>query len=138
MLGKRIEDPDEIESRAGGVDGLGWLPVRTVLESPKVTRTVTARTLQWTPFRAYEIHMGRTEVFGGGPFAMLCDGSEDGCTAERVFGTYLHGAFDDAAVARETLGLEVTPSNKAAMYDRLGAWLLEHANPNVLEALLAW
>ena len=138
MLGERVEDPDRVESEAGGVEGLGWLPVRTVLASPKVTRTVEARTPIGTRFRAYEIHMGRTEATNGGePFAWLEDGSADGCRGERVVGTYLHGAFDDAAVIEEVLGLQVTPSCKSAMYDRLADWLVQHSRPQVLEALLA-
>ncbi|HZO52503.1 MAG TPA: cobyric acid synthase [Bryobacteraceae bacterium] len=137
MLGERVDDPDEIESSAGGVNGLGWLPVRTVLESPKVTRTVEARTPTGKHFRAYEIHMGRTEVARGAePFAMLGDGTADGCRGVRVIGTYLHGAFDDTEVVEETLGLTVGPSNKDTMYDRLSEWLVRYSKPQVLEALL--
>ena len=138
MLGERVDDPDGIESRAGGVDGLGWLPMRTVLKWPKVTRTVLARTPGGREFRAYEIHMGRTEIARGAEsFAVLNDGSVDGCRGERVLGTYLHGAFDDGEVVRETLGLTVTPSNNGAMYDRLAEWLVRHSRRSVLEGLIA-
>ena len=138
MLGERVDDPSGFESHALGVDGLGWLPVRTVLESPKVTRTVTARTPGGREFRAYEIHMGRTEgAEGTQPFAQLCDGSADGCRGDRVLGTYLHGAFDDAEMVTETLGLTVAPPRKNEMYDRLACWLIEHSRPHVLEDLLA-
>ncbi|MEP7365699.1 MAG: cobyric acid synthase [Acidobacteriota bacterium] len=138
MLGERVEDPDQIESGGGAMDGLGWLPVRTVLESPKVTRTVEALTPKGRQFRAYEIHIGRTEVATGcEPFAMLADGKPDGCRGDRVLGTYLHGAFDDAGVVAETLGMAVRPLDKRAVYDRLAEWLVRHSKPQVLEALLA-
>jgi len=138
MLGERVDDPHRLESRAGGVDGLGWLPVKTVLESPKVTRTVEARTPAGTAFRAYEIHMGRTVIENGAaPFATLSDGSADGCRGDRVFGTYLHGAFDDPDVVRETLGIASAPSCKNAMYNRLAEWLVTHSRPRVLETLLS-
>ncbi len=32
MLGQRIADPQGIEGEAGESPGLGWLPIRTVLE----------------------------------------------------------------------------------------------------------
>lgn len=138
MLGERVEDPEGVESLAGGVGGLGWLPVRTVLAPSKVTRTVEARTPGGRAFRAYEIHMGRTEVApGAAPFARLSDGTADGCRGERVMGTYLHGAFEDGGVVRELLGLEVVATDKGAMYNRLADWLEENARRDVLEGLLA-
>ena len=41
MLGTAIEDPQGVES-AGRIEGLGWLPVRTVFGPDKVTRLVHA------------------------------------------------------------------------------------------------
>ncbi len=138
MLGERVEDPDGVESSHGAVHGLCLLPVQTVLRSPKVTRVTNARTAAGNPFTAYEIHMGETSrAADAAPFAYLSDGTSEGCCASGVIGTYLHGAFDDAAVAMETLHLKINATSKDVMYDRLADWLVQYSRPEVLEALLA-
>jgi len=137
MMGQRVEDPLGVESDVGGVDGLGLLPVRTVLEREKVTRTVSACTRGGVAFRAYEIHMGASECAGGEPFAFLSDGRAEGCCVAGAMGTYLHGAFDEAGVAEEMLGLSGVAANKEEMYDRLADWLEEHSQAGVLERFAA-
>jgi len=128
MLGESVAD----------ADGLGMLPVRTVMRSPKVTRVVEAVTPGGVGFRGYEIHMGITERPSDcAPFAYLADGSAEGCRVDGVMGTYLHGAFDEPAVVRELLGLEIGRVDRDAMYDRLADWLVAHSRPEVLEGLLA-
>ncbi|MBI4876666.1 MAG: cobyric acid synthase [Acidobacteria bacterium] len=114
MLGTRIEDPQGIESNgtACARDGLGLLPVHTVLHTEKITRpaagTVRTRAIfgrPWeeTSFRGYEIHVGETVYAEGAlPFADITRAgspaiSPDGAVSAdgRVFGTYVHGLFDD-------------------------------------------
>jgi adenosylcobyric acid synthase len=79
MLGLSIDDPLGVEN--GGVprsaQGLGILQSRTVLKAEKIVRQVKDTA------RGYEIHMGETV---GPPN-----------TSERVWGTYVHGLFDDDA-----------------------------------------
>jgi len=61
------------------------------------------------------------------PFARLDDGTLDGMRDARVYGTYLHGAFEHAGVCAEVLGL--TPPvvrSKSDDYRQLGAWFAEH------------
>ena len=114
MLGIQIEDPQGIES--GGVpcarEGLGLLRVRTVLRSEKITRAATGNVSRSMifgqhssepAFRGYEIHVGETvyaeeaapfaEVARAGASATLADGAIS--ADRRVFGTYVHGIFDD-------------------------------------------
>jgi adenosylcobyric acid synthase len=143
MLGTAIEDPDGVESSIGRMDGIGLLPVRTVLRSPKVTRVVAASI---TPsktseaeFAAYEIHMGHTKAMAPvEPFARLADGSPEGARVRNVTGTYLHGIFEHPEVVRQTLGIDLPPIlDKSEMYDRLAGWLTAHSEPRVLEDLLA-
>jgi adenosylcobyric acid synthase len=139
MLGMGIEDPDHVESNVERADGLGLLPVRTVLRSPKVTRVVAASIGGGAALPAYEIHMGRTEALEPiAPFAHLADGSPEGAQAGRVAGTYLHGIFEHRDIIRQTLGIDLpaTPG-KSQMYDRLADWLVAHSEPRVLEDLLA-
>ena len=124
MLGETIADPEAVESIGGMAGGLGLLPVRTVLAAEKRTRVVRATTAGGTSCAAYEIHMGVTAVPAEvPPFAVLDDGSRDGARAARVFGTYLHGAFEDAAVCAEVFGVAVAPAaSKAAEHAALARW----------------
>jgi adenosylcobyric acid synthase len=112
MLGETITDPLGME-RDGSAAGLGLLPIRTVMQADKVTRNVTGnmvgrflfgQPVADTQVSGYEIHIGRTFYQeGAAPFAVFSDGASsscshnDGCVSSdsRVFGTYLHGLFDD-------------------------------------------
>jgi cobyric acid synthase len=71
------------------------------------------------------------------PFAVLEDGTEDGIRAERVTGTYLHGALENRPVLEELLGhsLQTRPLfAKNAEYDRLAGWFAEHVSHRVLKS----
>jgi adenosylcobyric acid synthase len=112
MLGEVITDPLGME-REGSVSGLGLLPIRTIMQADKVTRNVTgnmvARTLFGQPVEegrvsGYEIHIGQTVYQeGAAHFAVLSSDlrssgdQNDGCINPdtRIFGTYLHGLFDN-------------------------------------------
>jgi len=113
MLGLRLSDPGGVEN--GGItverDGLGLLSVCTVFSQEKTTRPVSAELYdpsfaaglwQATTFQGYEIHMGETDrTPGARPFARLSTGNHgqllDGAISPSglVFGTYVHGLFDD-------------------------------------------
>ncbi len=97
MLGRQLRDPYGVE-RGGELAGMRLLPCDTTFAGDK-TRTrvegsVLAEGMAGARVEGYEIHMGRTERYGGASFARLDDGSEEGCTAASVMGTYLHGLFD--------------------------------------------
>jgi adenosylcobyric acid synthase len=120
MLGETISDPLGVE-REGSVPGLRLLPIRTIMQSDKVTRNVTgnmvAGTLFGTPVTdsqvsGYEIHVGRTVYQTGAVhFAELSAGlgsrgeRADGCLSAnaRVLGTYLHGLFDNDSFRHQFL-----------------------------------
>jgi adenosylcobyric acid synthase len=107
MLGRSIDDPSGVES--GGLPrtmpGLGHLPVRTIMRGEKTVRRAVGRSRLWSgpSFRGYEIHMGETLYEEGAEtFAeIVCEGERqstpDGAMASsgRVWGTYVHGLFDD-------------------------------------------
>jgi adenosylcobyric acid synthase len=109
MLGLSIDDPSGVESRGvhRSIVGLGKLPVRTVMRAEKTVRRATGRVHAWgaPAFQGYEIHMGETHYENGaGPFAdILREGEHqpipDGAIASsgRVWGSYVHGLFDDDA-----------------------------------------
>lgn len=101
MLGDTLENPEKTEGERLSLQGMGLLPVRTTFTKEK-TRTRVQGTVSAAPWAeakldAYEIHMGETVVHGE-PFALLADGTPDGCVCGSVFGTYLHGLFDTGEV----------------------------------------
>jgi adenosylcobyric acid synthase len=120
MLGKEIIDPEGME-RAGTEEALGLLPVRTIMAHDKVTvpaqgvlgnDSLFRQPIDRCEVRGYEIHLGTTEYLDGAkPFASIVresDGEQthsDGCVSAdgRIFGTYLHGIFDDDAFRHEFL-----------------------------------
>src|SRR5262249_36851661 len=127
MLGLSTEDPAGVESAGESREtpGLGMLPVRTVMREVKTVRRATGQTLYWNAptFRGYEIHMGETTYEAGAErFAQIVREGEDAPVADgavhcggRVWGTYVHGLFDDdafrhafLAAARKARGLEPT------------------------------
>ena len=111
MLGRRIDDPDGIES-GGEVDGLGLLDLHTVLTAMKTTSQREA-TISETrePVKGYEIHHGQTAP-GAGVVAELDD--QLGWTCGNVTGVYLHGLFDDPNYLRRFLTkIGVRPTGQA-------------------------
>lgn len=109
MLGQTLKDPLGLECQ-GEVKGMGLLPVQTVFEERKVTTRVKARGLV-APFLgagidAYEIHMGHHRLAGGRRHLQRCKTCKtgqthlDGCVCPNVWGTYLHGLFDSAAMRK--------------------------------------
>ena len=129
MLGGAIHDPDGLESTRGSARGLGLLPTETVLTSEKTTQLRRATTEKGVSFAAYEIHLGLTTYRQPlPPFVRLADGTPEGVRADRVVGTYLHGALEDPRVCSELFGTCVEPSvAKEAEYAALAAWFERHA-----------
>jgi len=116
MLGRRITDPELIESDRPEAEGLGLLDVETVLAPLKQTHQAEGVLLAAAEAAGmggaekvcgYEIHMGETVL---GPLARPLirltrlsgrgNRLEDGAVSPdgRVWGSYLHGFFDDEAV----------------------------------------
>ena len=108
MLGEEISDPEGYEG-GGTVRGLGLLPLVTVFEPEKCRTQSRGKTvlashpeLSGKAVSGYQIHMGRTFLRKGascGTFSVLLSGAAeeaDGAVSGNVFGTYLHGVFDEA------------------------------------------
>lgn len=104
MLGAALEDPHGLESGLGRREGLGLLPLATRLDRHKtllLTRAVHAPT--GLALSGYEIHHGVTTATG--PEAEVLATDADGRPVAwgrhgRVWGTYLHGVFDEPAFRR--------------------------------------
>ena len=112
MLGEIVEDPEGLEGTPGKTEGLGLLPVKTVLKAPKTT---TISEFQWghSCGKGYEIHMGFTEVLKGSPFVKILSRNQlacnewDGCINDKgnVAGTYVHGFLDEPGPCRKWLNM---------------------------------
>jgi adenosylcobyric acid synthase len=97
MLGERLCDPHGMEG-GGDIDGMKLLPISTVFEKDKVRTQTSGRItgldgvlsgLNGLTYSGYEIHMGTS-------------GSQNPViNCHNVYGTYIHGIFDDGNIAGE-------------------------------------
>ncbi|MEV8307549.1 cobyric acid synthase [Streptomyces flavidovirens] len=140
LLGGRIED--DVESKAGNVDGLGLLPVRVRFAVEKTLARPVGSALG-EPVEGYEIHHGVAEVLGGEPFL-------DGCRVGSVWGTHWHGSLESDAFRRAFLrevaaaaGRRFVPAPDTSFealreeqLDRLGDLIEEHADTDALLRLI--
>jgi adenosylcobyric acid synthase len=145
MLGKILADPEGIEGQEGRYRGLGLLPLKTVIAGQKVARqrTVTSNFPQeGLPVSGYEIHQGRTRLIEEGGIQPLFDDVNLGVVddSHSVWGTYLHGIFDNGPWRRAWLnrlrqqrGLKSLPTGVAnyrdqreMMLDRLAESIAPH------------
>lgn len=157
MLGKEICDPEHTESFNDAVNGLGLLSMKTTFAAHKLTTQVKAdchellfmgQRISASDLRGYEIHMGQTEFSGQEqhPFVItqrgkeLCQAIDGAAASGKVFGTYIHGVFDNDDFRRSVLnalrinkGLEPLANTRNAMAEKQKAY--EHL-ADVTEAAL--
>ncbi|MBP0011751.1 MAG: cobyric acid synthase CobQ [Roseofilum sp. SBFL] len=100
MLGKMIADPEGFEGEEGRYPGLDLLPIQTVLLGKKVARqrSVTSHyPEEGLPMTGFEIHQGRTSVLSDDGYYYLFDDQPLGMVDRNqgIWGTYLHGIFDN-------------------------------------------
>lgn len=115
MLGESISDPEGMEHK-GTVRGMGLLPVHTVFGTEKRRTRVKGcfqklegklKELSGTELEGYEIHMGSSELKGNAKnltaiYDIIEDTKEqlEGTFKENVYGTYVHGIFDEPKVVK--------------------------------------
>lgn len=105
ILGNEIIDDEGVES-GGRTKGLGLLPVSTYLTKNKKRELCRGKfeesggifkDLTGLDYSGYEIHMGESEV--SGDKALGFTGSQSGISDANIYGTYIHGVFDEDGVA---------------------------------------
>ncbi|MCK4248299.1 MAG: hypothetical protein KAX15_00810, partial [Candidatus Omnitrophica bacterium] len=151
MLGQEISDPQSHESSQGQINGLGLLPIKTVFEPGKITSQVKAVFTHALKFfnkgqeiTGYEIHMGQSQYLdsaqplfsvqrtghyvvepGADKTALpIADGAIN--KDENIWGTYMHGIFDNKeftnsflkfAAGKRNIQLEQLAEGSAAEFD---------------------
>jgi adenosylcobyric acid synthase len=152
MLANSLHDPHHTESRIENISGIGLIDMDVTFEKEKVTTRVDGQILcadigmladlEGTQVQGYEIHMGKSTfgrdavpciniVDSNGEEVEILDGvgNEEG----NVFGTYIHGIFDNSGLLRGIInnirkakGLDTDSSEtitfeeyKQSEYDRL-------------------
>ncbi|MFE2044518.1 cobyric acid synthase [Streptomyces sp. NPDC059477] len=148
MLGTHVQD--DVESRLGGVDGLGLLPVRVRFAAEKTLARPVGQALG-ERVEGYEIHHGVAEVDGGSPFLRDGDGNPlDGCRVGHTWGTHWHGSLESDGFRRAFLrevaaaaGRRFVPAPgttfaalREEQLDRLGDLIEQHADTDALWRLI--
>lgn len=104
MLGARIADPGGVESTGAEVEGLGLLALDTAFgEEKTLSRTRARHRASGSEVSGYEIHHGKSVASDSTEVILKReDGSPVGYAHQRlpVWGTYLHGIFDDDCFRR--------------------------------------
>jgi adenosylcobyric acid synthase len=112
MLGATIADPTSIEGIAGEYPGLNLLPLQTTITATKTTKQRTTATKyphQGISISGYEIHQGQTEwhpeTQNTSNYERLFTDDTLGIVDREltIWGTYLHGIFDNGTWRRNWL-----------------------------------
>lgn len=156
MLGETLKDPDHVEA-GGQLNGMSLLPMQTVFEKQKIRTQVLGKfenvtgvlsDLSGIPLEGYEIHMGTTFWLTQGEVLTsiqdstkeTCKEKMDGACINNIYGTYVHGVFDQEKVAEiivkslgKAKGIDVSSittmdyhAYKETQYDLLASSLREH------------
>ena len=148
MLGEKIFDPLKTESNYVELDGLKLLPIETTFSAEKFTRQVTLPEIDFNflgsrivskNLDGYEIHAGDSNLRG-----------QKIISAGNVFGTYVHGIFDNDDFRRKFLNVVRVKKNleplestrnvraeKQKNYERLAKVVRESLDMNLLEKIMS-
>ena len=167
MLGENLADPLGLEGKASSVSGLGYLPIVTELKKQKqltlVEGTLNLPEQALANVKGYEIHAGvstcinvEAEVIDNNfPISITNESvvRHDGTLNDEntIFGTYLHGIFDEPAAfeailswagLQETKAVDMTAIQEEAI-DRIAESIEESLDlsqiwPNLFEKKAAY
>ncbi len=150
IMGEQLADPEGLEGEAGRFQGLGLFPIRTVITGHKIARqrqVISNFPQVGLPVLGYEIHQGRSRLIElpnvqANSYQPLFDDTNLGMVdnSQLVWGTYLHGIFDNGPWRRAWLnrlrqqrGLKSLPTGipnyreqREAMLDSLASTVEAH------------
>ncbi|MBR1674702.1 MAG: cobyric acid synthase [Eubacterium sp.] len=129
------------------INGLGLLPITTVMKKEKTRRQVSGRLpelegvfagLSGKQYSGYEIHMGDSEMAA----SVISRGN--------IYGTYIHGIFDDSDIAAELVrilagakGVDIAKDSvvsykdfKEEQYDKLAEVLRENLDMEYIYSVM--
>lgn len=146
MMGASIDDPQQSEGGASHIEGIGLLPMRTVMGKEKTTcQTEFTLASGSERMRGYEIHQGISTPIDKNaykPLTIKADGTPEGCIADsHCMGTYQHGCLDNAAFVDYILGGKDDSAFDYALYkeqhyDRLADHVRRHVDIERLYGIL--
>lgn len=146
MMGASIDDPQQSEGGASHIEGIGLLPMRTVMGKEKTTcQTEFTLASGSERMRGYEIHQGISTPIDKNaykPLTIKADGTPEGCIADsHCMGTYQHGCLDNAAFVDYILGGKDASAFDYALYkeqhyDRLADHVRRHVDIERLYRIL--
>jgi adenosylcobyric acid synthase len=105
MLGEKISDPGGVEGRKKEIRGLGLLPLVTSFKVKKTLTQIKAKEISsGLEVEAYEIHQGKSKTLEKNfePFFEIIrrqgrkTSQKEGMKKGNIWGTYLHGIFEEA------------------------------------------
>jgi adenosylcobyric acid synthase len=164
MLGTRIVDPLQVESKEHSVPGLGLLDTETEFCEEKTTNQIKGyivadngllRGLKGLEITGYEIHMGQIDSKNSVPVFHIVetqqgkadhfDGIADG--NGHIFGTFIHGIFHNPEFTpaflnnlRDIRGLVpvtiASPTNRQDRYDRLANVVSQNLDIARIESII--
>lgn len=165
MLGQSIQDPLGVEEK-GSIQGMGLLPIETVLSGEKIQRQVEGHfitlngplgRLSGLHVKGYEIHMGVSRHIKKD--ACVCrlnigikeeESILDGACSGSVYGSYVHGIFDGdqiavtiAEILAEKKGLSLNIAGqydyaafRESQYDALADVVREHMDMDYIYSIM--
>ncbi len=148
MLGEKIFDPLHTESNHTELEGLKLLPIETTFNAEKFTRQVTLAEVNFNFLgsRIFAKNLDGYEIHSG-----VSRGQESGIRSQgNIFGTYVHGIFDNDDFRRQFLNavrlkknLEPLTSTrnvraeKQKNYERLARIVRESLNMELLRKIMS-
>jgi adenosylcobyric acid synthase len=145
MLGERLSDPLGLEGEASSIDGLGYLAISTELKKQKQLTLVEGELI--LPGQAvakvtgYEIHAGVStgSLLNESPIMINNEPSErrDGTVNQEgsIFGTYLHGIFDEPEAFEAILSWAGLKETKAIDMNAIQEEAIERIAESIEESL---
>ena len=112
MLGESVDDPHDMEAGGRG-SGLGFLPMKTVLEGDKQLEKREYQGQNWLEglcWSGYEIHLGRSEIRINELESIVKNDASLGVIdrKQKIIGTYIHGWMESLEIIRCLLALVST------------------------------